>query len=141
MKKLLLILLCLPMIGLGQITEIEAGYYSILKTSGHGWDLGKLQKSAFSKIQSFAKEQNKILSTISIEKKRKGEESFGSPPSIEVIFRLSNDSSEYINYHKSKTNLSAGKYDKLLKLGHLRKEGIISHYEFGLQKYKLFSTP
>ena len=132
------------MIGFGQIVEIRDNYFSYIDENHGLTSLGKMQFKAFQKMTKYAKERNKVLSVISVTKKGKGHASFTSKPFIEIIFRLANDSTEYFYYKKideTPVDPSTQKdmYDELIKLEDLRQKGIITQYDFNIQRHRILS--
>jgi hypothetical protein len=110
MKKLLLILLCLPMIGFGQVNTnmsyLGYGEYSIVKKGATGYSsIKRLKKKATSEIEDMANRQNAKYKIISIQE---FPAKFMVLPKINVTFRLLNqDGTLLLNQEETAKNKEA----------------------------------
>ena len=167
MKKILFALIVLFTVSgcgvkMGLAMPMGDGVYILSGNGRSGYvPLGNIRRKVFKSADIYAKNRSKELEVISVNEVKQG---FGIWPQVDLTFRLVNESveiAELNNVNSTTTIKSASangsttstqiiakknnatkvdaKYDRLLKLGELRKAGILSEEEFQKEKEKILN--
>mgnify|MGYP001069379564 CR=1 FL=1 len=147
---------------MGVVMPMGDGIYTLTGNGRSGFvALGKIRRKVLKEADMYAKESNTTLEVISVNEVKT---SFGVWPQIDLTFRIVNESikvsdpknvntktiiksastngsttSKQITTKKDKTQKENDKYERLLKLGELKRQGILSDEEFQKEKEKILN--
>lgn len=154
MYKLLTIIILVISIGAcasSGVIQLSENTYMVSQQSAGGafTNIGKFQKKVIDQANEFAESQNKTAVGLSLNT-RPAE--FGKMPSVEYQFKLVEKGSaeartstlasapETLNLNRPETNtVEDDRYERLAKIGELRKNGVLSEEEFQQEKAKILS--
>ena len=148
---------------MGVTMPMGDGVYTLTWNGRSGYvALGKIKRKVYDEAKIYANDKNAIVEVISVNEVKTG---FGVWPQIDLTFRLVDGTEklanpENLNVTTTRFTSSANgkrtsrqtiikqdisekendKYEKLLKLGSLKKEGILTEQEFLTEKNKILNS-
>ena len=147
---------------MGIVMPMGDGVYTLTGNGRSGYvPLGNIRKKVLEEADMYAKQRNTTFEVISVNEVKAG---FAVWPQIDLTFRLVNESikvadpnnvntkttiksasangsttSKQITTKKDNSQKENDKYERLLKLGELKKQGILSDEEFQKEKEKILN--
>ena len=146
---------------MGTVMPMGDGVYTLTGNGRSGYvPLGSIRKKVFKEADEYATERNATFEVISVNEVKTG---FAIWPQIDLTFRLVNKSEKLANPNIESTTIIKSKsgngetttkqtiskknnaekddekYDRLLKLGKLKEEGLLTEEEFQKEKTKILN--